>query len=181
SGLYRSAFGANRDLVRVQIVQVELVQQRLLADLMSDETWRDVDPRGPAAARPGHVAIDIDSIPVFAVAGTVTDILGVAALASALQEPPVRANVCSSVSVGINFPLRGIIDPRRTQVARPACFAPGHLSGAATSPARRALPSRPWRAARMKRRALRCSPSLPHWRARSRSIAPSSSSAPGRL
>src|SRR5215211_4719732 len=82
-GFHRGLLAADRDLMRMQIVRAELVQERLLDDLMGEEEGRDIDALGPGAERTRKVAVDVDSTCIHAVAGNVRDIVAVVDFADA--------------------------------------------------------------------------------------------------
>ncbi len=67
--------GAGRDLVCVQIVQVELIDQGLLDLLVQDEVAVGVHLAPRILKGGGHVAVDVDRLAVPAVAGEIGNVV----------------------------------------------------------------------------------------------------------
>ncbi len=72
---HRRLLGARGDLMGVQVVQVELIDQRLLHLLVQDEVAVGVDVAAVIAERRRHVAVDVDDLAVVAVAGEIGDVV----------------------------------------------------------------------------------------------------------
>ena len=72
---HRRLLGARGDLMGVQVMQVELIDQRLLHLLVQDEIAVGVDVAAVIAERRRHVTVDIDGLAVLAVAGEVGDVV----------------------------------------------------------------------------------------------------------
>ena len=71
-GTHGGLLGAGRDLMGVQIVQAELIDQRLLDFFVEDEKAIGLDRAATKFERPRHVPVDIDRLAVEAVAGRVS-------------------------------------------------------------------------------------------------------------
>ena len=74
-GAHRRLLGAGGDLVGVQVMQAELVDQRLLDLLVQDQKSIGVDLAAAKRHRARHVAVDIDGLAVVAVAGEIGDVV----------------------------------------------------------------------------------------------------------
>ena len=70
-GAHGGLLGAGRDLMSVQIVQAELIDQRLLDFFVEDEKAIGLDRAATKFERPRHVPVDIDRLAVEAVAGQI--------------------------------------------------------------------------------------------------------------
>ena len=67
--------GARRDLMRMEVMQVELIDQGFLDFLVQDQEAIGVDVPSAVAQRRRHVAVDVDRLAVPAVAGEVGDVV----------------------------------------------------------------------------------------------------------
>src|SRR6266542_4384311 len=67
--------GAARDLVGMEIMQVQLIDQRLLDLLVQDEEGIGLDLAALIAKRFRHVPVDVDRLAIPAVAGEVRNIV----------------------------------------------------------------------------------------------------------
>ncbi len=76
-------FGARGNLVRMQIMQAELVDQGFLHFFVHDEVARHVDPAAFVVHRARQMAIDVDGLAVRAVTGKVGNVV----LAIELPDP----------------------------------------------------------------------------------------------
>jgi len=72
---HRSLLGTGGDLMGMQIVQVELLDQRLLHLFMQDQVTIGIDIAAVITERRRHVTIDIDGLAVLAVAGEVGNVV----------------------------------------------------------------------------------------------------------
>src|SRR6202023_3870735 len=59
-GFHRVAFGANRNLVGMQVMEAQLVEERLLDDLMHEEKLRHPARLGPGTKCAREMAVDED-------------------------------------------------------------------------------------------------------------------------
>jgi hypothetical protein len=82
--LDRIAFGANGDLMGVEVMQAQFVKQRFFDDLVGEQKWVDAHGLGQLAKRLRQMAIDEDGMTVGAVAGDVGNIV----LAAHSPDPP---------------------------------------------------------------------------------------------
>src|SRR5437868_4979388 len=73
--LYRIPLRAHCYLMRVKIMQPQLVEQRLLNDLMREEERLDAHRAHQPAKAARQMPIDKDRMSVYAVAGNVRDII----------------------------------------------------------------------------------------------------------
>ena len=83
-GTHGCLLGAGRDLMSVQIVQAELIDQRLLDFFVEDEKAIGLDGAATKFERPRHVPVDIDRLAVEAVAGQIGNVV----LAVEFPDPP---------------------------------------------------------------------------------------------
>ena len=90
-GADRRLLGPGGDLMSMQVMQVELIDQRLLDLLMQDEKAVGVDLAPAEFHRLGHVPIDIDRLSVLAVAGQIGDVVGAIELLDPAHDGVERA------------------------------------------------------------------------------------------
>ena len=117
-GPHRRLLGAGGDLVGMQIMQVELVDQRLLHLLMQDEKAVGVDLAAAIAPRRRHVPVDIDGLAVVAVAGEVGHVVPAIDLPGAAHHRVERAVHHQARDVPFRNPKLFVGSPRMTIIER---------------------------------------------------------------
>ena len=84
-------FGARGDLVRMQIMQIELIDQCLLDFFVHDQESIDLDLAAFVGHRLGQVTIDIDRFSILTIAGEIRDIVRPVEFLHAPQDGVQRA------------------------------------------------------------------------------------------
>ena len=75
SSAHSCLFGTRRNLVRMQIMQPKLIDQRLLDLFVQDKKTVGVDRAAFEFERCWHVAIDVDRLTVEAIAGKIRNVV----------------------------------------------------------------------------------------------------------
>ena len=101
-GAHRRLLGARRDLVRVLIVEIEMVDQRLLDLLVQQQIAVDRDVAAAIAERRRQMAVDVDAFAVEAVAGEIGNVVLAVDRTDAARERVERAveHQARDISVG---------------------------------------------------------------------------------